>query len=95
MKTKDNNKSQIVIDEIAYWKESEDVWGVSAGDLHDSQKIDQEFFTEQGLVEVFGREIASKIVNDEGTDESIIGYPKEPNVHYLNEVTIVIPNTNH
>ena len=78
-----------VIDEIAYWKEG-DNYGISAGDASDSQKIDQQTFTPQELVETFGREIANKIINDEGVEESVLGYPEDSEVHYLNGQTIKV-----
>ncbi len=79
-----------VIDEIAYWKEGDGLWGISAGDRRDSQKIDQQTFTEKELIETFGKEIAERILNDEGVSESVLGYPDDPNVHYLNGETIKI-----
>ena len=72
-----------VISEIAYWKEG-DEYGVSAGNNEDLQVIDQRIYSYDQLVQTFGRKIADDIANDAGVKESVLGYPEDPNVHYIN-----------
>lgn len=56
------------ISEIAYWKE-DDGYGIGALDLDGNSVIDQGFAKdEQALEAMIGKELAQKIINDEGGD---------------------------
>ena len=56
------------VSEIAYWKEEEG-YGLGALDLNGNSIIDQEFAKdEQSLSAMVGKDLAQKIVNDEGGD---------------------------
>jgi hypothetical protein len=56
------------ISEIAYWKE-DDGWGIGALDLNGDTVMDQEYAKDANALEsMVGKELAQKIVNDEGGD---------------------------
>jgi hypothetical protein len=56
------------ISEIAYWKE-DDGWGIGALDLNGDAVMDQEYAKDANALEsMVGKELAQKIVNDEGGD---------------------------
>ena len=61
------------LDEIAYYK-SGNKYVIIAGNKYDSAIIYDQYFTAEELAQTFGKEIANKIINNEGVDESILGY---------------------
>ena len=61
------------LDEIAYYK-SGNKYVIIAGNKDDSAMIYDQYFTAEELAQTFGKEIANKIINNEGVDESILGY---------------------
>ena len=61
------------LDEIAYYK-SGNKYVINAGNKGDSAMIYDQYFTAEELAQTFGKEIANKIINNEGVEESILGY---------------------
>lgn len=62
-----------ILDEIAYYK-SGNKYIINAGNKDDSAMIYDQYFTAEELAQTFGKEIANKIINNEGVEESILGY---------------------
>ena len=72
------------IGELAYWRDG-DQYGLSAVDSRGDMlpQLDQATFSENDLEGVVGKEVALKIINDEGDEKSQYGFPDNPGVKYL------------
>ncbi len=72
------------IGEMAYWKDGEEI-GISALDTNGKMidSLNQKYVNKKDLADVVGKDIANKILKDDGDSKSKMGFNDEPGVKYL------------
>ena len=71
------------VEEIAYWPDGTKI-GISVIGTNGETIIDAELYDKEELPTVIGKDIARRIINDEGTEKpQTNGWDEPPEVHYL------------